>query len=598
MIRSPTVVLTVVLGWTAVGAAFAADVTFTVSPRETYVGAPVRIQVIIKRAREHQPPDFPKVEGAQVHESPENAEASRYLEHGEHFTVTYGYAVVPHRAGELTIPPIRVVADGESFSTSPMHIMVKESEADDLLYVRLVGKPESVYVGEPLHVTLEIRLKPFSTKNIRMNAEEMWRYAVDEHASTWGPFIENLPQGRARNITYRTATRADASDQEALYFVYSLNRKVWPERPGQFNADGVNIVVNYPLTARRNPATLLGQPYEVLDSRPISAVAEDSQITVKAPPAQGQPKSYRGALGEYMMTVAATPTAVTVGDPVVLELTIWGQGRLEVVQAPLLANQESLTADFRVSAEDLTGVVSGDAKEFHQIIRPKHDRVTEIPPIEFSYFNPRTEQYVILKGDPIPLTVTESTGLPVSHMLEGNAASRGRTQLNALESDLLANYNNIEELLSRQSLSFGWGTWAFAVSGPVLCAACLVIRRRHDRMTGDTGYKRRRSARKAAMTAIRRAIADENRSAAASHVAIALTGYVADRCNLPPGGTTRSDAVSQLRAGNVPQTLVNEIDGLLAQCEGAQFAAVEDAGTEDLAEQARDCVRKLERRKF
>ena len=505
--------------------------------------------------------------------------------------------MIPSRVGTLLIPPIRVIADGESFLSAPIRILAKKSEAGDLLYLRLVGRRESFFVGEPIDVALEIWLKPYEAKNIRMDARDLWLHAVDEQASTWGPFAGNL-EDATRNITYPATTRPDAYGGNQYYYVYSLSRRVWPDRPGLFGADEVKVVVNYPLRVRHKRVTRVGCPHDIVESRPISAVVKDSRVVVRALPADGRPESFRAAVGKYTMLVAATPTEVSVGDPITLTLTVRGTGRMDLLQAPLLGGQPTLTADFRVPDEELAGTVSGMVKTFSLVIRVKHDSVTGIPPIAFSYFDPQMEQYVTLKSDPIPLQVKEPTRPAVSGLAGDRGFVGGRTTLMLVEPGLLANYGDLEALLRQHSMSLGWGTWGLAASGPVLCLVCWLIRRQSDRAAGDAGFRRRRSARKTAMAAIRRAVTDAGESASASPIAAAVTGYVADRSNLPLCTDPRSEVITELRSRSLPEALVNEIDALLAECETARYGARRDAVGGDLADRARSFVDTLEKRKL
>ena len=269
-----------------------------------------------------------------------------------------------------------------------------------------------------------------------------------------------------------------------------------------------------------------------------------------------------------------------------------------MLRAPMLSRQGSLTSGFHVEDEELAGVVTGRAKEFRLRIRAKRTDVTKIPPIEFTYFDPRQERFVTVTSDPIPLKVRESTSLTASDFVDGSYVANARTRLAVVDSGLLANSNDVEALLSRQPLYPGWGTLVFATSGPLLCVTCLLIRRRHDRVLVDPGYSRRRSARKTAIARIRNATADGEERPAAACIAAAVTGYVADRCNHPPHSLTRSRAVSELRLRGVPETSIDEVDELLAECEPRQYGAAEDANTDELIRRACVCINQLDRRKF
>ena len=68
MSRQLVVGLIVGIAWTAARPCLGADVTFTVSSTETYVGAAVQILITIKGAQEHEAPRFPTIEGAEVRE--------------------------------------------------------------------------------------------------------------------------------------------------------------------------------------------------------------------------------------------------------------------------------------------------------------------------------------------------------------------------------------------------------------------------------------------------------------------------------------------------------------------------------------------------
>lgn len=595
--RRPSVILALLLGF-AVTPANAADVSFNVSPDETYVGMPVTVSVTIENATQHDPPEFPKIEGADVRDGGRSDRSFVTVTprgRVDRTTYVYTYYVSPRKEGILIIPPIVIRADGNSRETAVTKINVRKSETGDLLFVELQGAKKSVYVGEALDVSLEIWLKPFAGNGFNFDHNDMWN-RVDVNSSSWGSFAEILNQ--RDGIKVRRETRPDAAGRSQTYYVYSLPQRVWPDHPGQLDLGAVAVVVRYPLQARRNRFSLIGPPYEITQERPVSAVLADSTIQVKPLPTEGQPDFFRGAVGRYTMKVTAAPTEVSVGDPITLNLVFSGEGRLDQLQAPPLAAQASLTADFKVPDEVLAGTVQNGAKQFTQSIRAKTQDVTAIPPIQFAYFDPQSEQFVTLQGERIPITVKASARMSIAQVTESPTTVGSRTQLTLLDTGLLANYDQVEDLLVPHMLTAGPGVVTLATAPPAAWALCFLVQRRRARLRGDRGLARRRGARRSALSAIN-ALADRNDPAAvASELAAAITRYVADRCNLPPAGLTRGDAVARLRARRVPDEFVQRVDALLADCESVQYAGLPAANAHDFLTRARACVEDLERQKF
>jgi len=576
-----------------IGPARAADVEFSITARETYVGLPVQIQVAVKNAQDHKPPEPPEIDGADVRIGNPSQSTFTSIVNGRverTISTTYTIAVIPRRAGILHIPAIRVEADGEIRESSPTTIRVRESSNDGLLYVEIVSERDSVYVGEPIDVTLEIWLKPFDDGRVTLDQQEMWR-CVDGRNSAFGPFAEVIDSGQVR---VRSDARRDDRGALQSYYVYLLNHKLWPERPGVFDASGVNIVANYPLELRRNRFSIFAPENQVISSRPVTAGVGEVAISVNSPPTQGRPPNYRGAVGQYTMDVSAAPAEVAVGDPITLNIAIRGTGRLDLLQPPPLTDQSALTTDFRVPDEPLAGELAGTVKKFSQSIRAKSESVTRIPPIAFAYFDPETETYRTIESDPIPITVRESDRMAVQHITESGPRTAARTDLTLLDQGMWANYEDLPELLVQQTVRPDRRVWTFATAAPLLYLAVFFIARHQQRLRGDTAFARRRTARRTAIGRIDRAARSHDLDPAAG-VTAALTGYVADRCNLPAGAVTRTDAVTQLQRRAVTDDLVREIDDVLAQCESARYAGGAEGSSNDIVSRAKRCIDQLER---
>ena len=81
-------------------------------------------------------------------------------------------------------------------------------------------------------------------------------------------------------------------------------------------------------------------------------------------------------------------------------------------------------------------------------------------------------------------------------------------------------------------------------------------------------------------------------------MAAAIGGYVADRCNLPPGALTRAEIIGHLHRNAVMQESIDEVESLLARCESMRYAGGAPAGSDSIAERCARCIAALERERI
>ena len=172
--------------------------------------------------------------------------------------------------------------------------------------------------------------------------------------------------------------------------------------------EGVN-----PGTYTYGPSRIEGRPYKVgrfrrklYAKQTLSAQTPLVTVRVLPFPKKGKPSSFTGAVGSYTFNVRMlTPTQVGVGDKIVLSLKITGEGQLENVQMPDVCCQPGFPGVFRLSDIPPVGKIQNSTKEFQVKMRPLSPSITEIPSIEFSFFDPNKQSYAVLKSDSIPVTV-------------------------------------------------------------------------------------------------------------------------------------------------------------------------------------------------
>lgn len=173
------------------------------------------------------------------------------------------------------------------------------------------------------------------------------------------------------------------------------------------------------------------------------------EIEVIPFPKEGQPESFSGALGQFSMEVVLlSPSEVLVGDNVEIEFSFHGEGEWETVRLPDIGEISAFTKLFQVS--DLPPLEKrGDkGKKIVVILRPRSSYVQEIPSFLFSFFDPQSRRYSILRSDPIPLAIDSLPDQGEDH----------KSDLFALENDRLQDEEGGEEAYFLYLKGVGGGT--------------------------------------------------------------------------------------------------------------------------------------------
>ncbi|MFO0972412.1 MAG: BatD family protein [Phycisphaerae bacterium] len=575
--------LSAALGLMAAARCAAADVSAELSSPTAQVGEEVVLAIRVADANDVDAPQLPAAATMRLTLDP-GVSTQTSMEFNGRRTIrstirVYTIRIVPLQTGRLTIPGIRIRADGKTYSTDPLLLVVSRGEAGTPLIVEVHTDRESAYVEEPVRATLRVWIRVFRHQNTTLSPGNMWSL-VDRNASALGAFGE--PQFVEQRV------REDGDGRAAAYYVYEQTAIIYPEAPGPLRLSSVSLTINYPLSLARD---FFGE-LRMQRSRRLSASPAASALTVKPIPDEGRPENFSGAVGQFQMSASASPTTVSVGDPITLRIVIRGTGRLERLAAPSLAGVAELARDFKVPDESLAGTVSGDEKTFTQTVRAARSEVTEIPAIPFCYFDPQRGRFEVVHSEAIPITVRTGANLSMSQVVEAEPnRPRAAAALVSRSEGLLANCADARVALADQRFAPGAG-WAACLAGcPALYAAAWLVARRRRKMTSDVAYRRRSQAAGAA----RRQLLSAGESGAAAAVVAAVGGFVADCVNAPPGAMTRAEIGRVLAERGVAGELRQRVDGLLGELELAQYGRGAAHDAERLVDRARACLAELER---
>jgi hypothetical protein len=277
---------------------------------------------------------------------------------------------------------------------------------------------------------------------------------------------------------------------------------------------------------------------------------------------------------------------VAVGDPITLTLTVGGTGRLDVLQAPDLAGLPELTKAFKIPDEPLAGVVEDGKKTFTVSLRPKNDRVKQIPSIPLVFFDPTLEKFVTSRSEPIAIRVDTAEKLAMSKIVSsmGKPVAPRKERVEKVDG-INANYVGDGRLLGGNRMFLGWPLFAALVTPPVVF--CALLAGKTWRNTRNQTARQRNAGPKARGRLGEAKLVDD--------VALALTQYVADRIESDASSMTPEEAIGKLRCVKVSEESIEASRSVLMRCEELRYSRGSREDVVRLIEQGKDCVGRLEK---
>jgi hypothetical protein len=394
-------------------------ITAVLTSSDVVVGETVQLQIQIDNAGTSvKPPSDINVPGLQIHYTGESTQMTM-RNFAVSSSITYSYTILPEKSGTYKIPPQSIRAGKDNLQTPELTLRVADSPRaaagggsnrvpsgntqageDKIAFAELLVPKKIAYVGEMIPVVVRIGF------NSRARVAEM----APPQVSGQGFTVQKLGEGERNleNINGRS------------YVIFNYKTAISAARVGNFQIGPVEQKANI-LVPRRSSGTRR-KPFDPFSEDPFSdpffalpfgGLMEQREIAVKSDPVSlevkalpaGAPPSFSGALGSFSMTAEANPKRVQIGDPITIKASISGRGNFDRMNAPELSDERGWhkyppSSNFK--QDDDVGI-SG-TKTFELVVSP-NEKLTNVPPLAFSYFDPVKEKYVTLRSEAVPLVV-------------------------------------------------------------------------------------------------------------------------------------------------------------------------------------------------
>jgi hypothetical protein len=495
-------------------------------------------------------------------------------------SITHMYSVLPLRLGKFQLGPFAFAYKGDNYKSNMVSLEVTETkpvvpkavqrqdeampvdlDLKDRIFLTLEASKQVAYVNELIPITVKLYVNRMNVSDIQLPA---------------------FAQESFSKIEFKEPKQYKENMNGSIYDVLEFSTSIFGTKPGDYKLGPATIKANV-VVRRRAAKRSSGDPFSEdftrdsffddfftrYERHPVELKSADVQISVSPLPAQGRPSSFSGAVGDYQFICAANPTKLKAGDPVTLRMDINGTGNLNTVLMPKMAAEEGFKT---YEPQVKTGEHS---KSFTQVLIPENENITELPKVEFSFFDPAKKDYVTISRGPIQIEVEKPKEEAPSQVV-GPAEESKETPRDELGRDMVY----IKELPGRwRRVDYQVYKNRFLVPLMALpfgiLIALVIARGRADRLRRDTVYASKLNSVKAAKTglkSLKRLLRAKNEKPFYEALFTTLQGYFGHKLRIPPAGVTSSVVEGALSAKDIDIDILALVAGLFRACDEARFA--------------------------
>ncbi|HPS55749.1 MAG TPA: BatD family protein, partial [Sedimentisphaerales bacterium] len=482
------------------------------------------------------------------------------------------YYLAANEPGQLELPALTVTYDGKKYQTEPITINVLKPETTDKMLLSVTLSDKKCYVGQPVIMSVEwiilteVKNAGFNVPIFSSDDFYFEDTASDDNADSQNthPINGVVVQLKEERKTYKNASAA----------IISFKKVLIPKKEGKIEIPPSSVSAAVAVGVTRSRDFWGNAQYQY---KQFMVSSDSLSLEVLPLPAEEKPAEFYGLLGKYNISASATPTKVSVGDPITLTIKIGGNPFLKPVKWPDLEAIGSLKNNFKIPDQRSSPVIENGYKVFTQTIRANNEKVTEIPPIPLAFFDPDDGKYKTIMTEAIKLEVAP-TKILTGADVEGLNFSPANKQVEAIKKGLSANYENPEVLIN-QHFSFASATFSpvyFIIWFlPLLVlAASFSFKVVTYTNPEKIAVKRRQSAAKKAISQLKK-INDLDNQQKYELTAAAMTGFIGDRFNKIAGSLTSDDCYRIIAEKTDETKIAERFKIILSDCQACRYASVQ-----------------------
>jgi hypothetical protein len=406
------------------------QIKFEAEASKTNLGVNENLRVDFKMNKDGDNFNPPSFDGFSVVGGPNQSVSNNWINGVRSFSKTYSYFLSPIKKGKYTIGQASIEIDGDIYKTMPIQVQVTEavqssvspnnpvSFLNDDIELNIDISKNEIYLNEPISVEFKLLFNP------KINVTNLGEIDSPEFNNFWSQNIK-IPRLEIKSTSYKGQRYNYVTWKKTLLF---------PQKTG--NLDLLPLTLDVTVDVPTNRRDFFGNIIYTQTSKKVSS--RKRTIKVKDFPTKDKPESFNGAVGKFDISLLSSKSELKATESFQLELKVTGNGNLKLFSLPDIivpSSLEKYDPEFKENIKSSISGMNGQISNTYTIV-PQFKGKYPIPPVEFSYFNPETEKYMIIKTSESIVDVTEG---PLNSEFTNNS-SLSQLQSNNIETIGQFNY--------------------------------------------------------------------------------------------------------------------------------------------------------------
>ena len=487
-------------------------------------------------------------------------------------TKSLSWTLAPNRSGKLVIPELIISVGGDKYRTNSIRIVVKKSgtvtSSKELFVLTEIDK-DKLYMGEQVTVTYKLYTR------VQLGLEKI------DYPKSIGFWQEDLSIPNPPRFN-RTSIKGVEYQVATLYKI-----ALFPTKTGNLEISPMSVTAQVRTKQKNNKRSIWDDPFfSSFNNRTVQKLIRTDAIKVNVKPyPEGQPADFTGAVGNFNIQTWIDTSEVRVNEAVTLNIKLRGTGNINMFSMPEInfpIDMDVFPPNSSFEKEKLWDQYTGTIL-WEYILIPRSAGKYQLPRIQLSFLNPKSDSWDKVEAKPILLNV-----MPGENALISNNKGFTKEEISLLGSDIRYNTTNISNWTIRNEPTLSIRSLSSHIIAAILFLLPIPIKRFKGRRLNNAGKRQSYKALNRALKSLKKS--EEDPFAQVSRV---IYVYLKDRFFL---SSEHLDplSVEQALRGVIHSNHKDTLIGILKLCDAGQFGPEAAEFEEKILGDARNILYRLD----